>query len=454
MVVPRDGVITKVAALIERCGHDTVCSQALEPGLSHWFADDDACVAYADVGNAWVAVGGPICEPKRRSSVMREFALHAKDAGKRPRFFAIEDKNDEFRSVLIGEQPEWNPEHWSNALASKASLREQLRRARAKGVVVRQVNGQAICDQGSALNKQVRGMVRDWQESQAMAPMHFLVNLDFFRNADTKHYFVAERNDEVVALLVAACIPARDGWFIENLLRAHDAPNGSTELLFDSVMRAANEKGVAVVSFGLAPLAGEVSAWLAAVRDHSRWLYDFEGLRSYKAKLLPDTWRPIYLSFPKNERGTHATIDSLTAFAGGSWIRFGLQTLAHAHATIVWWFAFLLIPWTVMLSQGVIGQWFPSASIRAAWISFDMLLFVGLVDLALRFRKDKVRLLAFLAAGDALVGIVQLVYFNRHTLVSVGQWSLAVLAIIAPIGASIILIMSARLRDSLYQLDS
>ena len=119
-------MLAKVAALIESFGHDTVCSQALEPGLSYWFPDDDACVAYADVGGGWVVAGGPICAPERRSSVMREFASHAKRAGKRPRFFAIEDKNEEFQSVLIGEQPEWDPKHWSKALASKASLREQF----------------------------------------------------------------------------------------------------------------------------------------------------------------------------------------------------------------------------------------------------------------------------------------------------------------------------------------
>ncbi len=443
--------IEKVTALIERYGHDTVCSQALEPGLSYWFSEDEeACIAYAIAGNSWVSAGGPICSPERREAIMGEFAEAAQVAGMRPRFFAIEETSAGFTSVNIGQQAEWDPERWEATLASKASLREQLRRARAKKVSVREVASESICNCESRLHAGVREMIRDWQQNRQMAPMRFLVTLDLFSHEVDKRYFIAEREGRVVGLLMAAPIPARNGWFFENLLRAHDAPNGSTELLFDGAMRVARKEGVGVVSFGLAPLAGDVSVWLAKIRDHSRWLYDFEGLRSFKAKLRPEAWRQIYLSFPENEMGLRATIDSLTAFAGGSWIGFGLRTLAHAHATIVWWFAFLLVPWTMLLSQGAVGHWFPSASVRAAWVCFDMLLFVGLLDLALGFRKNKAQILAGLATVDAALGTAQLLLFNRYSLSSPLEWCIAMLAIAAPIGAAVILWMTAGIREQLY----
>ncbi len=436
---------------MQRYGHDTVCSQALEPGLSYWFSEDDeACVAYAAVGSAWVAAGGPICALDNREEVMRDFAKAAQNVGKRPRFFATEDICEGFSSVLIGEQAEWEPKCWQKTLKGKASLREQLRRARAKGVSVRAASASEVCDAKGALHQQVRTMVRDWQQSRQMAPMQFLVTLDLFQNEAHKRYFVAERAGNVIGLLVAAPIPARNGWFFENLLRAHDASNGTTELLFDCAIRAAADEGIELVSFGLAPLAGDVSAWLATIRDHSRWLYDFEGLRAFKAKLVPQRWQHIYLSFPKREKGVVATIDSLTAFAGGSWVGFGLRTLAHAHATVVWWFALLLVPWTVLLSQGAVEHWFPNASIRAAWIGFDMLLFFGLVNLALGFEKSKAQLLSLLAACDAGLGITQLVLFNRFTLTTMSEWFLAMVAIAAPVGASVILGLSAKMRDKLY----
>ncbi|RMD82880.1 MAG: DUF2156 domain-containing protein, partial [Candidatus Dadabacteria bacterium] len=89
------------------------------------------------------------------------------------------------------------------------------------------------------------------------------------------------------------------------------------------------EQGSTHVTFGLAPLSGPVPRWLRFIRDRSRRLYDFEGLRAFKAKLCPDEWHPVYLAYPAGERGVLALIDVLTAFAGGSLMRFGWRTLVH-----------------------------------------------------------------------------------------------------------------------------
>lgn len=440
-----------VAALFERYGHDTVSVQALEPGLQYWSHGDDACVAYCDTGGAWVAAGGPLCAESERDKTMAAFAEAATAAGKRVRFFATEHDSEAFKSICIGEQPEWDPSRWQEALASKRSLREQLRRARAKKVVIRNVSAGDIAGDDVELHQRVCGMVRDWQENQAMAPMSFLVTLDLFGHKERKQYFVAERGDRIVGILVAAPIPARNGWFFEDVLRAHDAPNGTVELLFHHAMEAAAARDIELVSFGLAPLTGEVSSWLLRIRDHSEWLYDFHGLRAFKAKLQPNTWRPIYLTLPQRERGIRATVDSLTAFAGGSWIRFGMRTIVHAQPTLVWWLAILLIPWTVVLIQAPVALWFPSLSIKAAWIVFDMVLFAALIDLALDWKRGKAQMLAVASAADSGVGLLQLFEFNYHHLQGPGQWALAMLAVLAPLGAAVILALGAGMRERLYE---
>lgn len=442
--------VERVVALFERFGHDTVSSQALEPDLSYWFDGDDACVAYRDTGSAWVAAGGPICARDKRERTMCSFADAATEAGRRVRFFAIESDSESFASVKIGEQPEWNPARWRETLASKSSLREQLRRARAKGVTIREVSADELEREDGELHRQVCRMIRDWQKNRGMAPMSFLVTLDLFGNAALKRYFVAEQQGRVVAVLVASRIPARQGWFLRDVLRAHDAPNGTIELLFDHAMREAERQGIMVVSYGLAPLSGDVARWLRLVRDHSRWLYDFEGLRAFKAKLSPNAWRPVFLSFPNEERGIRATIDSLTAFAGGSWVRFGLRTVVHAQPTLIWWLALLLLPWTALLAQAPVAHWFPSANIRAAWIFFDVILFAGLLRLALDWRRRTAQLMALLAIIDSTLGIVQLYHFNQHHLQASWEWLLAIIAIVAPLGAGVILATGARLRDRLY----
>lgn len=440
----------RVLALLLRFGHDTVSSQALEPGLDYWFDGDDACVAYRDVGGAWVSAGGPICALDRRDEVIARFSQAAVDADKRVRFFATEHASEQCRSIAIGQQPEWDPSLWQETLASKASLREQLRRARAKGVIVRRLTPEVIAIEGHPCREQIAAMVRDWQINRPMAPMAFLVSLDLFGNAQLKQYFVAEQAGVVQALLVAAPIPARGGWFFEDVLRAHTAPNGTIELLFDQAMRDAQSRDIKVVSYGLAPLSGEVSTWLRRVRDHSRWLYDFAGLEAFKRKLGPQRWRPVYLSMPRKERGLRATVDSLTAFANNSWLRFGLRTLLHALPTVVWALAVLLIPWSVLLIQAEVPTWFPSEEIKLAWLCFDLLLFVFLLHLALHWSPAKARLLAGLALLDGAFGIAQLAIHNRHHLHGFASWSIAVLAALVPLVVAALLGFGASRRDALY----
>ena len=321
----------RVLALLRKYGHETISFQVLEPGLHYWF-DDEACVAYADTGRAWVTAGAPIAAPRQVLPVMERFAAAARAARRRPRFFGLEQDVSaisSFAVTCIGEQPVWNPRQWPRTLTGKRSLREQLRRARAAGVRARTVPAEELTDPNRPLRRSVDLLVSRWTKALAMAPMGFVVSLDLYNAADERRFVVAECDGCVVGLLVAVPIFRRGGWFFEDVLRDPQAPNGTVELMFDHAMRMLVQQGSTHVTFGLAPLSGAVPGWLRAIRDRSRRLYDFEGLRAFKAKLCPDEWHPVYLAYPAGERGVRALVDVLAAFAGGSLVRFGWRTLVH-----------------------------------------------------------------------------------------------------------------------------
>ena len=64
----------------------------------------------------------------------------AREEGRRICFFGTERRFADavsYLSVPVGEQPVWDAAEWPATLASSRSLREQLRRARARGVTVR-----------------------------------------------------------------------------------------------------------------------------------------------------------------------------------------------------------------------------------------------------------------------------------------------------------------------------
>ncbi len=322
----------RVLALLKRYGRHTTSFQVLEPGLRYWMDGDDACVAYADTGGSWVAAGGPIAAPERKVELMQRFAAAARSAGKRVRFFGLErdvSEHGSFAVLHIGTQPLWNPQDWQRTLAGKKSLREQLRRARAKGVTVRRVQESELSDAGHPTRQSVDGVIASWLASRPMAPLGFVVNLHPYDLPEERRFLVAERDGVMVGMLVAVPIYSRAGWLFEDVLRTPSAPNGTIELLFDHAMRLLATEGSEHVTFGLAPLSNTPHTWLRRIRDLTESLYDFDGLRRFKAKLMPASWQPVYLAYPAGERGVRAIIDSLEAFAGGSFVRFGWQSLVH-----------------------------------------------------------------------------------------------------------------------------
>jgi hypothetical protein len=451
--VHTDAELARVFELLQRFGHNTTSFQVLEPRLRYWFEEGgEACVAYADCGGAWVVAGGPICAQDRHIEVIERFTEHARSRRKRVRFFALEEDisaASEYRCLKIGEQPVWDPSGWEAALKTKRSLREQLRRARAKGVTVRLAATEEVNDPEHPTRRSIDAMMERWLESRAMAPMGFVVHLDPYNLPEERRFFIAEREGQVVGTLIAVPIYARDGWFFEDVLRDPAAPNGTIELLFHHAMLQVAAEGSSHATFGLAPLAGTDHKVMRFIRDHTRWLYDFEGLRRFKAKLLPTSWHPVYLAYPNRERGVRAVIDTLTAFANGSWIGFGVRTLIHRAVVVTLVLALLLIPWTIGLAMVPTRQWFPSHLVQDAWIAYDVVLFVVLVTLAARWRSGLAVLASALAATDFLLGCAQLIRYNGARADGVLSWLLIAAALIAPLFASIFLWL-ARKRGGMY----
>jgi len=320
----------RVHALLKLHGWNASSFQTLASDFSYWFDGEDACVGYVDTGKAWVAAGAPIARPDRIAAVAPRFVEAARAQRRRASFFGTEERFTAvvpFGALHIGEQPVWNPQRWEDVLRSSADLREQLRRAQAKGVLVRELLPGELGASGNLTRLQLEALMQRWLDARPLPPMRFLVQLDPFTFLDDKRCWVAEREGQPVGLLVTVPVYQRQGWLFENLLRDARTPNGTTELLIASAMRAVGQEGCSYVTLGLVPLSGPVGALLRAARFLGRGLYDFEGLRRFKTKLKPTTWSAIFLSVPAPQPKALAILDVLAAFAGGSLGAFGLRAL-------------------------------------------------------------------------------------------------------------------------------
>jgi phosphatidylglycerol lysyltransferase len=410
----------RLSTLVGAHGSDAVAFQGLSASMNVWFDDDGAdasggAVAYFDTGHAWVAAGGPIAPRPSRSGLARRFVEAARVARRRPCFFAIEELSpfDGFSALHIGTQPLASPEEWLVAVRSARTLKEQLRRARAKGVRATVTSAGELA-MGTPLRAEVDGLLARWLASRRIEPMAFLVMADPYRFPEHHTYVVASSGDRVVGLLSAVPAYAGKGWLVEHLVCGRGSPNGTAETLLDALYRAllASGSGDARVTLGLAPLAGPNTVWQRLARAIARPLFDFEGLERFKARLRPSEWRDVWLVVPERSTRLVALVDALTAFAGGSLVRFAVRSLFLRPRALLWLLAVGLVPWTGLLvwldvthEQGVAGY---SQQALAAWIAFDVVLAAALFRTALRPSYRALVGLIVAAVADGTLSLIHL----------------------------------------------
>jgi phosphatidylglycerol lysyltransferase len=431
----------RVIVLLQRHGWNATSFQSLEAGFRYWFDGDDACVAYVETRGAWVVAGAPIAAPERLGEVVRRFVAAAREAGKRCAIFAAEARLidvAELDAMLIGEQPVWDPVQWESTVASSKSLREQLRRARKKGVAIRRIAADELRAPDAPLRLAIAPLIERWLHDKPMAPLGFLVDVQPFDFPDERRYFLAERDGAVVGFLAAVPIYGRGHWLFEDFLRDRVAPNGTAELLVDAGMRTLAAEGSRYATLGLAPLSGAVTGFLRAARGLTGALYDFSGLRAFKAKLKPHAWDSIYLAHPRGTSSHLALIDALSAFARGSLLRYGSETLLRGPAIVVRVLAALLVPWTVLLAFAP-AAWFPFRWVKTGWVAFDAALVVALFALTARWRNWLGATVATAIAADAVLTTLQVVVYNLPRVANVLEGLVMAISIAGPAVAALVL---------------
>jgi phosphatidylglycerol lysyltransferase len=300
--------VAQARALALRYGWNAMAYQVVNDGIAHWFsADGDAVIGYVRKCGVCIVAGAPICDGARLDAVLDEWehfvvSLQCRACyfGAAGRVFDLLHDRPGYATVVLGAQPVWNPQYWAEIPARTPSLRGQIHRARNKGVDVREwPPARASSD------PRLQAVLDEWLRARRLPTMHFLVEPHTLHDLEGRRLFVAERAGEVVAFINASPVAARQGWLVEQFVRGAQAPNGTIELLLDTMMQAVASDGATYVTMGLVPLReGTEGAvlpnprWLGTlltlVRNHGRRFYNFEGLERFKTKFRPHSWEPIY----------------------------------------------------------------------------------------------------------------------------------------------------------------
>jgi phosphatidylglycerol lysyltransferase len=293
--------------------------------------------------------GAPACEAERLADVAAEFEADAAENGQRVCYFAAESRLESlyadgaYSRVLLGAQPVWKPTDWPEIVRRHKSLRAQLNRAKNKGVTVSEWPGER------ARNSPVLDdVLHAWLDSKGLPSLHFMVEPETLSRLEYRRVFVAECGGQTVGFVLLSPVARRNGWLFEQFPHRPGAPNGTVELMIDAAMRAIAEDGYEYATLGLAPLStrAEVEpfrnpAWLQLflfwLRKHGQRFYNFDGLDSFKAKLRPERWEPVF-ALSNEPRISFKTLYAIaSAFSGNAPFRMVFGGLAKAAATEVKW---------------------------------------------------------------------------------------------------------------------
>lgn len=342
--------LSEARGLVLAHGWNATAYQILNPGIDLWFsARRDAVAGYRDWGGVRVVAGAPVCAQGELARVEVELERDAAASGCRVCYFAAGGRLERllgarprWSKAVLGAQPVWDPAEREDIVGEHPSLRAQLHRARNKSVTVAEWGAAAAgADPG------IRRCLEEWLADRDMPPMGFLVEPRTLERLWDRRVFVGVREGRPVAFLVAAPVPSRQGWLIEQIVRGAGAPNGCAELLVDAAYGAARAEGLRYFTLGLAPLSQAVGSgrnplWLdfafGWLRAHGRRFYDFQGLEQFKAKFRPAAWEPLY-ALCRGPVSPRVLLSIAAAFAGGSPFRFLAGALARAARQEAAWLA-------------------------------------------------------------------------------------------------------------------
>lgn len=204
-------------------------------------------------------------------------------------------------SVLkIGEQPRFDLTTWEPPRGDPGKhLRWCLNKAAQAGVETRPYASSDLAEAQAA--------IAAWEAALGRPPSTSWLRTAPFERVDDKRLFVATRAGRIEALLACTPIPARRGWFIEDMIHRPDAPVGASELAVVATLRHLAESGAETAWLDVAPLRHvdeqlqrRATALFTAGRPVVAYFgrrYPFRDLSRYLAKFVPTAWEERYVAF-------------------------------------------------------------------------------------------------------------------------------------------------------------
>ena len=295
-------------------GYNAHALVSFGPGIRLWTCSETGgAVAYNEFGKVWLVPGDPLASVENLAAVSNSFLRKADAEGRVVGFmpatehFAKHSSSLGLRAIKIGAAPYFDLTTWAPRGDRAKKARAGVNQARRAGVRVTEVT-----EVDERLVRETNCLCKSWLTTRRSAiRFQWLFTIDPFHHKDKKKYFTArDANGKLVGFLAASPIPARDGWYLEDVLRSRNAPNGTTDLLVVEVLNSLKRDGARLATLGTALLAteGGGDVHISPVLSKVTWsiaaccsiFYNFDGVRHFKAKFAPSWWESEYVLMSPN----------------------------------------------------------------------------------------------------------------------------------------------------------
>ncbi len=285
-----------------------------------------AFVMYQSSGRSWVAMGDPVGPRAQQQELVWRFRELCDHYGAWAVFYEVDESTlplyiDAGLSLSkLGEEARVPLAGFSLEGSRRATLRQAHSKAERQGLrfsVVPQSDVAAIYDD-------LKTVSDDWLSTRHVAEKGF--SLGFF----DRDYLVrcpcavVECNSRIVAFSNLWAGSNLEECSVDLMRHARDAPGGTMDFLMAELMSWARTQGYRYFNLGMAPLSGLEQNRLAPlwhrtgalIFRHGEDFYNFEGLRQYKEKFLPE-WRSRYLAAPGGVALPRVLLDVSRLISGG-----------------------------------------------------------------------------------------------------------------------------------------
>ncbi len=299
---------------------DPKMSQFTHPGV-------EGFIGFRQAFRCAVILGDPVCALEQREALTRAFHEFAKERNWSIIYIAVSRSFAEWGAqnicsslIEFGEELIYDPrEDPRKRPGTNGSLvRRKVKRAIKEEVVISEFRGADRVTQEAMEDLGIK-----WLRARKGPQIH-ISNIYLFDDSHGKRWFIAKLKGEVVGSISLNQIQAHAGWLMNHLMVLPDAPIGTSELLFTTVLETLDQEGCRFATVGIvtAKELGEIrglsrgAQWLARnIFRAARRVYDLDGLHMFWGKFHPDK-QPVYILSSKKGVGLRELLSISRAMNG------------------------------------------------------------------------------------------------------------------------------------------